>query len=332
MAKQTVNYDLSLTDEMTVREVERIYYNVVKEGLSMEDPDLLLKTSAVKMWKLINKLRFTDKATMMKIKELREWASIVRSDFTCIHRANYSAHQAFVNFYDWYENKRKLTINIKRFWRKAENTYMCYQDALLDSQEQSSWSLLQDHMRLVDDAIQEPLSFVEPTILNVFIRQRDGKKVVGQIDDIELLAKASVPLLWTRVIRHGFADFFWQYVKKCGIDFSYDFKYAELSGMSRNFCWMLEQMGIKLHNNQFGDKVLIFFDVDTSSTIEAAWNKVMRLVRDETLADAKAGEAIEMNDTARKKYADVLAQENKKDMDKKIEQLSEKFIVKREVV
>ena len=51
----------------------------------------------------------------------------------------------------------------------------------------------------------------------------------GQIDDLELLTKAQVSLFYTRVLKYSFADFFHQYIKKCGVDFSYDFKYADVS-------------------------------------------------------------------------------------------------------
>ena len=328
MAKKKIVFETSLADDMTVREVERIYNDVLTNGIKMDDPELLSKSSAVSMWKKINMLRYSDKATMMKIRELKEWAKIVRSAFNKIHLVNYSTYNSMLNFYDWYEEKRRLNYNIKRFWRKTDDAYKRYLQEIYETQERSSYMLMQDYICLTNDSLQGCLSDVESTILNVFIRQRGNKKPVGQIDDIELLTKAQIPLLWARLMQHSYYLFFHYYIKECGIDFSYDFRYAELSAMIRNFYWMLEQMGIKLRGGEKNDKVLSYFDVDKSSTIEIAWNKVTKLMFDDDLADKKALEAINMNPLARMEYAETIRQEEDKHVSDGIEQLCEKFNVR----
>lgn len=325
--KKKVEYDLSMTDGMTVREVERMCNEVEKNGIPDDAPDLKLKTSAVAMWRTIASLRFTEKGTSMKIGELREWASLIRSAFICIHRVNYSAFQAMNSLWYFYEEKRRVNPNAKRFWRKTEDIYMRYQREHSSTLERSAWMLLQDHRRLCDDMLEEPVSQLEHVISNVFIRQRNGKPPVGQLDDIELLAKASVPLLWTRVLRYSFTDFFSQYIEKCGIDFSCDFRYADLSAMSRNFCWMLQQMGIRLHDDANGDKVLDFFDLDNSSTIESAWNRVMSIARDDVLADKSAEKAIEKNSDAKEKYRAAMDDIERKAFDASLERLKQKVKV-----
>lgn len=332
MKKQEIYYDTSLTDEMTVREVERLYNDVLMRGLNMDDTQLLRKTSAVKMWQTINKLRFTNEGMVLKIHELREWATIVRSEFIRIHRVNYAAYRTMENMYDWYESKRRLTPNVKRYWKKTEEAFRRYKCAHRDTLESMSWMVLQDHLSLIDDSLQERVAQVEYSILNAFIRQRGGMKVKGQIDDLELLTKAQVSLFYTRVLKYSFADFFHQYIKKCGVDFSYDFKYADLSSMSRNFVWMLEQMGIKLLDDKNGDKILAFFDVDNSSTIEVAWERLMKDLGDEDLADKKAKQAIDLNPELRQKYEKIFQQEEEITMEKSLERLGEKYNIKKSVV
>ena len=327
MGKLKVEYDLSLTDDMTVREVERVYYEFKKRGFKEDDPDLTLKVSALKMWKTIEKLRFTDEGTRMKIRDLREKAVVARSEFIIIHRVNFSAYSCMTDFYDWCEEKRRLSTNAKRYWKKTEETFRLYQSAHKAIQEYTTWCVLQDHLRLVDDAVKAASVRLEPSITNVFISQRGGKPVKGQLDDIELLAKASVVLLWMRVIRHSYAKFFKEQMLIDGVDFSYDFKYADLSGMSRNFCWMLQQMGVKLVDDKNGDKVLAVFSVDNSSVIETEWNKVMAVVNDDDLVDEKAREAIGMNEKVREKYAQTLKAIDDERMEKEFERLGSVYKV-----
>lgn len=304
--KQVIEYDLSLTDEMTVSQVYGIYCDVKKHGIELTDPEIKTKASALQMWKTLSNLRFSAKANEMKIKELREWASVIRSAFICIHRVNYSAHETMCAFWDWYEEKRKPSTNARRFWEKCDEEYRRYQVCHKTTLSQSAWCVLDDHLRLVNDEVQIQVERLEPVIANSFIHQKACGAVVGQIDDIELLAKASIPLLWSRVIHHSYLNFFEEYVNKCGIDFTYDFRYADLSGMSRNFFFMLKQIGVQLHNDKDGNKILNFFDVDNSSVIEAAWLKVMAVARDENFADKKAIQAINLNDEAKKKYEESI--------------------------
>ena len=327
--KQTIEYDLSLTDDMTVGEVQKIYYDIRHNGLDMNAPDIKIKASAAQMWKTLCMLHFTNDAMGMKISELREWASVVRSAFICIHRANYSAHSAMSAFYDWFEEKRKGNAGVVKYWRKTDEEFRRYQNAHRSIQDTRSFNVLDDHLRLFDDVLQPYLRNLKNDLVNLFIRQRDGKSLNGQIDDIELLAIASVCLFFVRVIKYSYTDFFQQYKEKCGIDFSYDFRYADLTAMSRNFIWMLQQIGVKMHDNDKGEKVLDFFDVDHSSVIEVAWKKVIDVMRDEEVVDSTASAALDVNEDIKELYEEKLKEEDEKKLVESIDQLSEKYKVRR---
>ena len=113
--------------------------------------------------------------------------------------------------------------------------------------------------------------------------------------------------------------------QKYGIDLSIDFRYADVSSMSRNFVWMMEQLGVRFVKDKDGDFALLGIEFDKSVRVEANWNSIVSIVTDDNLMDEMALEAINMNPKAKADYEAIVAKEEQAELDDALGDLGSKF-------
>lgn len=322
--KYDVKLDLVL--DLTVRQVERLDYEVLgKGGLRNVKENIVLYASAVYMWRKIRFLRYTPEGQNITISKLLEAAKEVRDHFLHIHRVNYCTFYMLRDFFDWLEDKGRASHNVVKYWRKIDSAFTSYQKYHFSGMEQKLRSLVEDHMRLARDVISEPVERLEPVVRDWFIAHRSDFVVKGQVDDIGLLSKVQVCLLFLAALRSTYHQYFVDYAKKYGVDFSFEFRYADLSAFSRNFSWMCEQTGVKFSTDDDGDYTLLGIDVEDSQRIEWAWNDVVSIITNNDVMDEVALKAIELNPDAKNEYQDIIAAEEKREYDANIKRLGEKF-------
>jgi hypothetical protein len=134
------------------------------------------------------------------------------------------------------------------------------------------------------------------------IQKRSQMVAAGQKDDIELLHRIQVCLMFIAASRSTYKAFFLDIAKEHGVDFSSEFRYADLDKMRLNFVWMCEQMGVRFTKDKDSDYVLVGIDIDKSVRVEGAWNAVVAIITDTDIMDETAQKAIELNPETEKDY------------------------------
>ena len=296
-----ITIDTRLVKDKTVREVERIDYEVYERknfGYCEHD----VAAAAVLVWRKIKNYRYTQAGENMTIGTLETIAGNVRDEFIHIHRINYMTYFAIQAFYDWVEEKGLATYNVRKYWKKCERVFSDYQNKHSEHLDKPTWMTVQDHMSLANSMIDGKRDEMFPVIRDYMIQKRSQMVAAGQKDDIELLHRIQVCLMFIAASRSTYKAFFLDIAKKHGVDFSSEFRYADLDKMRLNFVWMCEQMGVRFTKDKDSDYVLVGIDIEKSVRVEGAWNAVVAIITDTDIMDETAKKAIEMNPETEKDY------------------------------
>ena len=232
-----------------------------------------------------------------------------------------------LGIYDWMEEKHLLTRNAIKYWRMIEKEFARYQSEHAALNERASYVAVQDHVRLAYDAVRPLIEPLEIALRDYMIQKRTQMVAAGQKDDILLLSKVAVGLLFAAACRNTDKNFLQTVIDEYGVNLKADFKYADISSIGRNFVWMVRQLGVKFGRDKDGDAQLLGIDFDKSVRVEAAWNAIVRIVTDSELMDEKALEAINMNPTVKADYEALVAREEEKELNVAIGDLSSRFKV-----
>lgn len=325
-----VEVNLKPVMDMTVREVERIDYEVMKAGGSAKAGiDQQKAIAAMAMWQQMRNLRFTDKGTQMKISDFLNLRQNANEEFIHIHRLNYMSYSAIQDIYDWLEDKKRLTPNVKRYWKQIERTFSDYQKIHCSALDKSAWATVQDHMRLATDRIRPLIEPLEFAIRDYLIQKRADMLSAGQRDDISMLTKFEVGLMFCAALRNTYKQFFARIIHDYGVDLSYDFRYADIGLICNNYSYMMRQLGVKSEKDADGDYQLVGVRIDRSVRVDGAWNKIVSVVTNPDVMDETALEAIYMNPETKKDYERIIADAEKKELGVALGSLESKFKVGR---
>lgn len=300
--------DISVVADKTIREIERMDYSIQRAG-GCQPAGISQKEgiAAMYLWKKVRGFRYTDKGTRLTVRELIGIADDARSRFLQQHIINYAAFYVTQYFYDWLCDKRKITKSSEGFWRKAFRVMNDYMDAHMSYLDKQTWMFFQDHMRLSFDAIKPEIDAMEVSIRDYLIQHRNDILSSGQADDITLLQKAAVCIIFLSAMNHSYRDYFTDIINAHGVDFSSEFRYAELSKMSRNVVWMCESIGIRFSKDKDGDMVFTGVNINDSVRVNSQWSMIVNKLGDADFLDATAMHAISLNPEEKKKYDDEIA-------------------------
>jgi hypothetical protein len=330
MKKVSYEIDLSVIMDKTVREVERIDYEVISHnGSAASGVDQKVAIASMYMWKQIRHLRFTDKGTMLTIKEFLDARRLIADEFIHIHRLSYLVYRVVLDMYDYLEDKGRVTQNVKKYWKKVERVFYDYQQMHRLGLEKHTWVTVQDHMRLSSDLVIPIMPSLETTARDYLIQKRKVMLEAGQMDDITLLTKVSVCLLFCAALRNTRDHFFSDAIAAYGVDFSSDFKYSDISKMTQNFVWMIQQLGVKFTRDSDGDYVITGASVSDSVRVNSVWNEIVAIMTDPDMQDQTAVDAINMNPKSKEEFDRTIAASEKKELDMAIGNLCSKFKVGR---
>ena len=329
--------DTSLVAKMTVREVERIDYVVRKAGGSSNaGVDQKVGIAAMYVWNNIKKYRFTEQGTQLTVERLLDIVQDTRIRFIQQHIINYAAYDIVIDFYDWLCEKKYMNKASEGYWRKIERCFSDYQREQKQFMEKSTWVMFKDHMRLSTDSIRPQLEALEKAIRDYLIQHRKDIVEAKQKDDIALLQKASMCFVLLTAMQHSYKDFFGDIIKVHGVDFSCDFRYAEISKMIRNTVWMCEKIGIKFRIDSDRDLELVGVNINDSVRVKSAWNAIVEALCDSELMNETAMRAICLNPEEKEKFYDEYAKElaiindrEQKDLEVGLEQLKDKYNVRK---
>ena len=327
MAKYTYKIDISLVMDKPVNEIMALADRCSKLGHEKAGVEQQVAIAATFVGKELNRYRFTTAGSQLTLKSFYTLRKNVGDEFIHIHRVNYMTWWAIQEMYDWLTDKKLTNTNVNKYWRLVERAFTTYQDSHFKLMDVSSWRTVQDHVRLAANLINPLKEPLELSVRDYLIQKRKPMVAAGQKDDITLLSKVGVCLLFCAALRNTREGFFITVAQKYGVDLSPDFKYADVSSMCRNFAWMMEQLGVKFVKDKDGDFALLGIEFDKSVRVESNWNAIVSIVTDDNLMDEVALKAINLNPKVKADYEAVVAKEQQAELDDTLGDLSSKFKV-----
>lgn len=329
MAKK-ISYivELGLIADMPLCEVERIYYVVMNaKGSSKAKVDQKVAIAALYEWPILSKYSYTPNGKRLNVKEFHLLQRRVGNEFIHIHRLNYMAYNILLVIHDWLEDKGHISFNTKRWWKMIERTWNEYQVLHKRELDQPTWVTVQDHMTLACSVVDPFVPTLDVAVRDFLIQHRTEMVASGQKDDITLLTRIQVGLMFCAALRNSCNDFFNRIIRDYGVDFRFDFVYADITGITKNFIGMCEQMGVKFTKDKDGDYVLLGINFDKSLRVQQAWDSIVDVVTDEELMDETALKAINMNPEVKADYEREIAKADAVELEEALGDLSSKFKV-----
>lgn len=326
--KATYNIDMTLVHDRTIGEIESISYLVTSRGGAKNAGiDQKLSIAALYIYKELKPYRFYAEGKKLTVRQFYGLLSGIRREFIHIHRLNYLAYRTVQDVYDWMDDSHLLTFGVKGYWKKIERIYGDYKKKHLTMTDLSTYRLVDEHVCLAANEVIPLVPQLEVSVRDYLIQHRAEMLAEGQKDDITLLTKVQIGILFCAALRNTRRNFFLDIINKYGVDVSSDFTYADITGIFRNFVSMAEQLGVKFTTDKDGDYILKGVCVEKSVRVDSAWNKIVAIVTDDELMDEMVLKAINMNPEAKKDYEATLAREEEKMMVEAMGELGTKFKV-----
>lgn len=320
---------INLVLDKTISEIWDIDSVVSKKGHNVAGIDQETSIAAMYVAKELRKYRFTPAGKMLSLHQFNSIRQHICEEFIHMHRLNYMAYTVIQEMHDWMEDEKLKTFNTERYWRMIERTFTDYQRRHREQLDPVSWSTVQDHVRLATNEMFPQVVHLETAIRDSLINRRKEMLAAGQIDDITLLKKTYCCLLFIAALRNTRMNMFNDYSVKYGVDFTPDFKYADISDIGKNYVNMMHQLGVRFTLDKDGDNVLLGADLNESPRVNAAWSKIVEIVTNDKLMDQIALDAINMNPDAKAEYDARIAKSDEKELSERIGDLSKKFNVKK---
>lgn len=338
--------------DKTVREVERIDAAIQQEivrrggaaairaGLSESiGIPQQVAIAAMYVWRQIRRFRYTADGEKLTIRRLYDIADDARGRFIQQHIVNYAAYYVIQEFYDWLTDKKLIARFSKTegYWRKIDREFKEYEQAAVGHNEQVSKMLFMDLVTQTFGNVEPLIETLEVAIRDYLIVHRPYMVRAGQKDDIATLQKVVVCMYFLALTQQHFHEFFFEIVKEHGVDFSIEFRYADLQKMTLNFIFMCQSQGIRFCNVGEKEKDLLGVEVEKSVRVNAAWNTIVGMLTDDDLTDQTAARVIGMNQQASEDYQHVFAETEarreelkRQEMEQGFKELEEKYKVTKE--
>ena len=322
MGKITYTIDTTLAKDMTIGEVFEMANKIDRaRGVRNTDIDKDLGIAVVYLRNELLAYRFNETGYKHKVRDFYLMRKVADEDFIQNHRLNYVTYYVVQDIADWLDEKKRLRFTAKHFWSKSEEVFKSYQHKHRSMVDRSTWMTIQDHMRLVWDVVTPHIEPLEFAVRDYLIQKRSSIQQCGQIDDITLLSKAYVALMFCAALRNTRNNFFKTIYDAKGFDLSCLFAYSDIGNVCLNFTRMLQSMGVKFDKDADGDDVPTGVDVSKSVRVESEWNNIVYILTDKDLMDEQALQAINMNPKTKAEYESIIAAEDKREMKDAIEQL-----------
>ena len=322
MDKVSYDIDTSLLKDMSVCQVANMANRILAAGgADKAGIDKELGIAALYMWNNLKKYRFSQQGFGYSLEYFFRIKRIADDDFIQIHRLNHMTFFYAQEVADYLDDKKLLTSTAKRYWKKFGDVFEKYQAGHRKRIDHASWTTVQDYTRMVYNVVHPYIEPLEACVRDYLIQRRNQILDSGQKDDITLLTKIYVALMFFAGTRNTRHNFFVHQLEYHGFDLSADFKWADVDSMCNHFVGMMEAHGVKFTVDKDGDKVPVGVDMSQSVRVNSAWNDIVSILTDEELMDRKAIEAIEQNPKVKEDYERILAEQEQATMQDALEEL-----------
>lgn len=208
--------------------------------------------------------------------------------FSMMHILNGIAHSETLKAIDIIDDRNKRKFLVKKYLKKYEARYEDYERFMKIHMEKSAWYLMQDYVRVCWTKIEPRV-----TMLRIACQEYLDKHNVANAD---LLAQAEASLLMWQIACDTFFLYFKTYKDMCGVDFTHDFKYAEMHICHDSWMMVAEELAKGLVGIDFGD----------DKRCVDCWNALKNTLDNHDFFNEGALKAITLNKGLLDKYKDKL--------------------------
>lgn len=165
--------------------------------------------------------------------------------FTFIHVLYGMAHTESLKAIDMIDDNGMRRFILKKHLKEYEGRFEQYEHFMNTHMERSSWLLLQDYVRVCCTKIESRLLMLKIACQDYLNKLKKPKA--------ELLGQCESALLMWDIAVSTFDAYFGMYKEKCGIDFSNDFKYADMRRCYHTWLKITDELARGVKGVDFGD-------------------------------------------------------------------------------
>lgn len=244
--------------------------------------------------------------------------------FNLFHVLNYAMYEEYLKVSDMIDEMGMRKFRIKKHMQKCEAIYDAYTSFYNEHQSTETWYLMQDYGRLFYKELEPKITFLFVAVDNLLLK-------VG-FTNHKLEARSICVEDLLIIIEDTWDIFFETYKQLSGMDFSGEFKQADMREFARNYRVIHDEINKANYKilDTLPNKSLYVVD---DPQCRAAMSAIRNYINDPDTMDRAAYQAIQFNEVVKKEYdADlkrIEEERNKKEMDNVAELLATKFNVKR---
>lgn len=208
------------------------------------------------------------------------------TQFPMIHILNIAANTEAIKAIDILEERGMRRQALKKMLNLYEARYDEYTNYIRKNLKRDVWPLLQDYARVACKNIEGKTNGMRQACYNYL-----KKKGVAEAS---LLAQCEVGMLMWQIATDTFRVYFERYFEECGIDYSNDFKYADLTICKDRWIKITDELSKGVRGIDFND----------DKRCRDAWNDLKEAMNTTDFFDRAAAEAIRLNPGLKEKYID----------------------------
>lgn len=206
--------------------------------------------------------------------------------FPMIHILNIIANTEVIKVIDIIDERGMRRQMLKKMLNQYEERYDKYMNYINKNLQRDVWPLLVDYARASCDNIEGVTNSMRQACYNYL-----KKKGVAEA---KLLAQCEVGMLMWQIATDTFKVYFERYFEECGIDYSKDFKYADLSECKDRWIRIVNELSKGVKGVDFND----------DRRCRDAWNDLKDAINTTDFFDKAAAEALRLNPALKAKYID----------------------------
>jgi hypothetical protein len=244
--------------------------------------------------------------------------------FNLFHILNYAMYEEYLKVSDMIDDMGWRRHQIKKHMAACEEIYSAYTDFYHTHQSTETWYLMQDYGRLFYEKLEPKIMFLYVAVDNLLLKL--GFK------NHQLESRSICVEYMLIIIEDTWREFFRTYKELSGLDFSSEFKQADMAEFARHYK--------EIHDNINKPNYKIIASLPNQSlyvinepSCKAAMTAIRNFINEEDNMDKAAYQAIQYSDKIKEQYeadmAKMKEEKQKEELGDVAELLSQKYKVTR---
>ena len=222
-----------------------------------------------------------------KVQEVKEYYNEAVDRFSMIHVLIAMAYTEALKAIDVIDDRGMRKQMVKKHLKAYDEKYDGYKDYLRAHLNDDAWALLDDYSRMALNKASYKTNLLRQACYNYL--KNNGVK------ECKLIAQCEVAALLWQIVIETYTLFFKTYKELCGVDFSKDFAYADMTICYDKWVLLTEELAKKARGLDFND----------SLRCRNAWADLKAEIDRTDFFDEAARGALNLNPHILEKYSDV---------------------------